>query len=258
MVNNGFLKASLLALCFNLTFGKSFYNSNDFTLATNYTLDTIKSFNIKTACQTLSDCSEDALECRKDNNNKSYCVYPEYLCSNAETCYLVNNHTLANDTSFINSLNATSECTQDEECPSNKCTSGQCQVSIDSAVMYCQTTNTVDKDNTTYQCGKIIGDHCETNSDCITSNCDSNTKICLKNDNQTKVNNNKNEGSSKKSYTLYIVIGLGVVIGIVLIVITIFVCGHSVEYMDENPDLKQFRKENESAAGVINGVVLVM
>lgn len=43
MVNNSILKASLLTLCFSFTFGNSF---SDYTLASNYTLDTIKSLKV--------------------------------------------------------------------------------------------------------------------------------------------------------------------------------------------------------------------
>jgi len=153
---------------------------------------------------------------------------------------------MSDDSSFINTLNnTTSECTKDEECLSNKCDEGKCQMSIDSLLMYCKTTESLD--STVYQCGKLIGDHCENNSDCITSKCDPNSKICLKND----TTNTSNSTSKKSNTTLYAVIAIGVIIGIFLIAAIIYACGQSIEYMDENPEIKEMREENKNSAGVL-------
>ncbi|OUM58245.1 hypothetical protein PIROE2DRAFT_64552 [Piromyces sp. E2] len=211
---------------------------------------------IKGTCQTLSDCSDDALECKIDSNNgnKSYCIYPEYICSSNEGCYQMNNYTINNDTSIINSLNVTAECTKDEECPSRQCASGQCQVNVDSLIMYCRTVDHLD--SIVYQCGKLISDHCESHSDCITSNCDSNTKICIKKDtslNTTTTPTNNNDSSSKKSTSpiIYIVVTIGVIVGIFLFVVIIYACGHTMEYIEENPEIKEMRDENKKYAGVL-------
>ncbi|KAG4094703.1 hypothetical protein H8356DRAFT_1691533 [Neocallimastix lanati (nom. inval.)] len=211
----------LFFILLNLISGKSIFENSKFTPASNITLSSIKNVEIKTSCQSISDCSEGALECRKDNNgNNSICIYPEYICSNAETCYLLDKS--IDKTIFDNTTPVS--CTSNDECISNQCTSGQCQVNLNSPNVLCTV------DNSKYQCNKLTGEE----------------KVSNK---TSEKQEEKNDDSSSSNITLYIIIGIGIIVGAVIIGIVIRVCYESAQYLEEDPDIKEFRKENKLKLG---------
>jgi len=223
----------LLFILMNLISGKSIFENSNFTPATNITLNSIKNIEIKTSCQSISDCSEGVLECRKGNNgNNSICIYPEYICSNAENCYLLDKS--IDKTIFdYTKNNSTTTCTSNDECITNQCTSGQCQVNVNSPNVLCTV------DNSKYQCNKLTGEK------------------QVSNKTSEKQEENKNDNSSSSNITLYFIIGIGIIVGAVIIGIVIRVCYESAQYLDENPEIKEFRKENQNAGvpGVIIGTL---
>jgi len=187
------IKAILFFLYINSTYDNNTLNSENYKiLPSNYTLDALVHIEVKYSCQTILDCSEGALECRKDNNNKSYCIYPAYVCINDEECYLLKKTISANsnDTNIVdntiqydnndnnkelnqiykdessklfinngnidknnnnnnNNNNNIKDCSSDEDCNTNKCVLGKCQINIEALSYYCN------NENTRYLCRKI-------------------------------------------------------------------------------------------------------
>ncbi|ORX56100.1 hypothetical protein BCR36DRAFT_410133 [Piromyces finnis] len=219
-------------------------------------------------CQTLLDCSEGAIDCRKNAiDGVSYCIYPDHLYEN---------HSLKNDTlnEFPTKINSATtvtstvtatptmtssfiQCTTNEECPSNKCVSGYCEIPIfhealkkekepilkdtiipqeKKLILNCTTNedcpshrcisnqcqmeielaalNICQSDNGV--CGKMEGEKCEKDSECIPSlYCDKNNNSC------SKKNNNKKNGNTVSTRTSVIVVSSGFFIGFVLILLLI-------------------------------------
>jgi len=217
-------KIILFFLALNLSFGKNIFEASDFTPATNTTLNLIKNAQVKTTCQSISDCSEGAIECKKDSNgNNSYCIYPEYICSNAENCYILGK--TIDKESFVYSNNNIVNCTSNDECISNQCISGQCQVNLNSPNVLCSV------DNDKYQCNKLTGE----------------SQV----NNLTEKKEKKEEENSSSNITLYVVIAIGIIVGAVIFGIVITVCYESAQYMEENPEIQEMRKENAKSGAAI-------
>jgi len=244
-------EAAVLFLLCNIVYCENFFNTTVIT-SSKYTVESLTKMEIKTVCKTLDDCSENALECKFYGTNKtnSYCVYPDYICSNAETCYQVNADNVLNKDLILerNYNENIFNCTYDHECQSNQCVSGQCLINTNSTISYC---NIDDKEgeNTRFKCASLIDEKCDSNDDCITSACDPITKTCIK---------KRDEDSSKKiSTTTYVVIGIGIICGFIIFIIVIWVFYESFQYLDQNPELQEFRKENRKAAAVVGLSVIV-
>jgi len=223
-------KISLLFLLSHLVYGEELSNISDLTPAGNYTQEALSSLQIKISCQTLTDCSEDAIECRKEaNGSNSVCIYPDYLCTDAQKCYLINEKTINKDTLLKTPKTVTTD-DDDNECDG---------LIVDSTVSYCSV------EETGYQCRKLIDE--KANADGKKS------QICIPKNTITTNNTNT---------TLYVCIGIGVVIGIFIITIFIMVCVRHAKDVEENPDLYDLRSEEEkanvdsSASAVVVGAVI--
>ncbi|OUM58243.1 hypothetical protein PIROE2DRAFT_16534 [Piromyces sp. E2] len=245
---NSLLKIALIKISFifilsNVVYGEALFNTSNLTLAGNYTQGAITGLQVKTSCQALTDCSEDALECRKETtSNNSFCVYPEYLCTNSQTCYLINEKNFPKDSLLQSQNNATTTYScAGNECLQNQCTSGQCQINLDSTVTYCSV------EGTGYKCRQLIGEKCSVDDDCLTSTCDQNSHVCM----AKKKNSNDNEKeSSSNKVTLYVCIGIGIVVGVFIITIFVMICIRHAKDVEENPDLYDLRTEKEKENGV--------
>jgi hypothetical protein len=175
--------------------GRSIQNTFDIQIQpSKYNVDAISKLKIQNTCQTISDCSEGALECQ-NVGDISYCVYPDYVCTNAETCYPVQqkndinavvsqpNHNgstfeliqnNSNEKYVLNSCfdidnnenektNAkgikgnciVSVCSNDGECLSNECVSGQCPMNLNTPTFYCNAGTTE------YKCRKLVDTKCQ-------------------------------------------------------------------------------------------------
>ncbi|ORX56101.1 hypothetical protein BCR36DRAFT_581245 [Piromyces finnis] len=234
-VLNNFVKSSIIFILCSLVYGETIINLSDLTLAQNYTQDKITSLSIKTLCETLTDCSKEALECRKDSNGiNSSCVYPEYLCTDAQTCYLVKNNSINKDSLLEQNNNITINCSG-KECSQNQCINGQCSINNNSTFSFCSI------ENTKYQCGKLIGEKCTSDNECLSSTCDTPTMTCI--DKKALDNNNQPEKSNKT--TLYICIGIGIVVIIFVIVVFVIACSKHVEDTIENPGMYDILSEKE-------------
>jgi len=139
-------------------------------------------------------------------------------------------------------------CTYDHECQSNQCISGQCLINTNSTISYC---NIDDKEgeNARFKCVSLINEKCSSNNDCITSVCDPITNTCIK--------KREEDSSEKTSTTIYVVIGIGIFCGFIIFLIIIWVCYESCLYLDQTPELQEFRKENKNAAAVIGLSVII-
>jgi len=230
-------------LLINFIYCENFFNTTDIVFS-NYSVVSLSSLEIKTTCNTLADCSENAIECKNNGTNttNSYCVYPNYICSNAESCYKINvENTLNKDLLIEQNYNKNIfNCTYDDECQSNQCVSGQCLITSNSTIFYCNI------EDTNFKCVNLIGEKCSSDADCITSNCDENSKTCIK----------KEETPKKTSTTIYVVIIISIVVGFIMFLIILWAFYECFQYMDENPEIKDFREKNKAGAGV--GVIIAL
>jgi hypothetical protein len=258
------LKTALFWLNCNSVFGQNpFMNSG-------LTIDNKTAQNSE--CQTISDCSAGAVECRKDimNESVSHCIYPDSLNDvlfNDIDVPVINHQSTVNDTTVelpnvgnttttttTNTTATTTTCTKDEECPSNKCVSGQCQIDLNSSAVngtmlngnefshnnmlslncttnedcpsnkcvsgQCQTDleqaalNICNTDQPGSICGgKLEGEKCEKDSECVTSYCNKKSNICAK-----KGDGRKNTLSTPATI---IIVSTGFCIGFVLVLLLI-------------------------------------
>jgi len=244
------LKTTLFWLNCHYVFGQDqFPNNLDITVQNNG------------ECQTIEDCSAGALECRKDimNESISHCIYPDNLndvpfndiivpgndtinenptnvfgdinnttttantCNSDEECpskkcisgqcqielnTLPMNSTILNDTVISQNNTLSLNCTSNEDCPSHNCVSGQCQMDLEQAAL-----NICNADHPGSICGKLEGEKCEKDSDCMTSFCDKRINTCAK-----RSDRYKNRVSPAAAV---IIISTGICIGFVLVVLII-------------------------------------
>jgi len=243
------LKTTLFWLNCNFVFGQNQFMNSGSTTENNININ-------KSECQTLMDCSPGALECKKDimNESVSHCIYPDNLNEVSFSDIKISVNNTENELSNLNNTtNTTNVCTKDEECTSNKCVSGQCQIELNPSFVngtvlndnIISNNNTLPLNCTTNEecpsqscvsgqcqvniehavldicntdqagsiCGNKLGEKCEKDSDCMTSFCDKTTNVCKK-----KSNKNNKKMSTAASV---IIITSGVCIGFVLVVLLI-------------------------------------
>jgi len=104
---------------------------------------------------------------------------------------------------------STAKCNSNDECLSNKCVSGICQINKASPTYHCKVSGPY------YNCNQLLDEHCVNDSGCASFRCHESDYICVK-----VSQPEKEESSSSSSYTLYIIIGLIVLI----LIITIILC----------------------------------
>ncbi|KAG4098010.1 hypothetical protein H8356DRAFT_1674862 [Neocallimastix lanati (nom. inval.)] len=250
------LKTTLFWLNCNFVFGQNPFMNSGSATENNININ-------KSECQTIMDCSLGALECRKDimNESISHCIYPDNLnevsfnnikipVNNTENELLnLGNTTITTNTTTI-------ECTKNEECTSNKCVSGQCQIElnpffINSTVLnddIISNNNTISLNCTTNEecpSHSCVSGQCQTNLEhavldiCNTDQADSicgnklegekckkdsecMTSFCDQTTNVCKKKSNNNNNNNKMSPAAsIIIITTGVCVGFVLVVLLI-------------------------------------
>jgi len=223
-----------------------FSENVDFTYS-KYTINDIKKFDIVEECSSNSDCPNFAIECAKNK-----CVYPEFACSGNQNCYTLNpnknfNMFLNDDDNSVytvldeNNNNkkiiakscnlskdfdrnyddipdncTTAKCSSNDECLSNNCISGICQVNNSSPTYHCKNNGIY------YVCNELLDEHCTNDNNCASYKCHESAYICVKESSPIEGgNNDDDENSSSKGL---IIACIAILVIIILMVLCCILC----------------------------------
>jgi len=259
MSNKYLFKITLTLFFILLAFGEVV----DFTYS-QYKIDDIKQFDIEESCNTLSDCPKYAIDCAKDSQNSSlHCIYPDFVCSGNQNCYALNNSTNYNmfmnddEKTYYTALDKnmekkkiiakscnvskdfdrdyngkpdtcnTAKCNSNDECLSNKCVSGMCQINESSPTYYCKVSAMY------YLCYQLLDEHCTSDNNCASFKCHESDYICVKE--ASPIVGGQNDDDQKKSNNGLII---GSIIALVAIIILVLICCLCMKRSEKNKSKK--------------------